>query len=130
MQRFQILVGQISQKMHAMVATLYGFQHLAVFQKIESGGKQPWPLIWTSTAHGHLLQPDGEREQGKRGTAGEAPAGGEGLQGGSVVTEGGRGSVWAAVASPERHHSGSTASAAVQLRVELRLLLCCPAASW
>ena len=31
MQRFQILVGQISQKMHAKMATLYGFQHFAVF---------------------------------------------------------------------------------------------------
>ena len=39
--------------------------------------------------------------------------------------EGGRGSSWAAAAVSERHHSGSTASAAVQLGVELRLLLCC-----
>ena len=63
-----------------------------------------WPLIARSTAHSCRLCPDGtenrERE-GARGAAGEAPAGGEGLRGGSVVTAGGRGSSREAVASPE-----------------------------
>ena len=45
--------------------------------------------------------------------------------GGSVMMKGGWGSSWAAVASPEGHHSSSTAPAAVQLGVELRLLLGC-----
>ena len=35
------------------------------------------------------------------------------------------GSSLAAAAASESHHSGSTAPAAVQLGVELRLLLCC-----
>ena len=52
--------------------------------------------------------------------AGEAPAGGEGLQGGSVVTEGGRGSSWVAVASPETFFRGGTAAAAERLEVEHR----------
>ena len=34
-------------------------------------------------------------------------------------------SLAAAAAASESHHSGSTAPAAVQLGVELRLLLCC-----
>ena len=42
-----------------------------------------------------------------------------------MVAEGGRGSSRAAVAASEGHHSDSTAPAAVQLGVALRLLLCC-----
>ena len=82
-------------------------------------------MICNPTAHGHLPQPDGAEYRERERGPGEALAGGEGLRGGLGVREGGRGNVWAAVASPEMHHSGGTASAAVQLGVELRLLLCC-----
>ena len=69
-------------------------------------------MISRWTGHGHLPQPDGAEYRERERAAGEAPAGGEGLRGGSVVAEGGRGSSWAAVASPETGYGGGMASAA------------------
>ena len=81
---------QIYQNLHAKVANLNCFQHLAVFQNFKNGGSELWPLITRSTAHSRPRPPDGrelgERE-GARGVAGEAPAAGEGLRGGSVASE-------------------------------------------
>ena len=109
MQIFQILVRQISLKMHAKVANLNCFQHSAVFRKTESGGNEPGPLILRSTAHGHLPQPDGAEYREREGAAGAAPAGGERLGGGLGATAGSLGSGRAAVASPESLLRGGTA---------------------
>ena len=73
----QNLVEQIYQNLHAKLANLNCSLDLAVFQKIKTGGKALWPLIWRSTVHSLRLPHDGSRE-GREDAAAETHHGAAG----------------------------------------------------
>ena len=80
---------------HANMASEQKLPGLSRFQTLfETGGNEPRPLILRSTAHGHLLHPDGEREQGRGGRPGNyLPAAIDGGKGGKWLRRP-RGAAW------------------------------------
>ena len=125
MQRFQILVEQISHKMHANVANLNCFPALSRFHRIQN--RRERSVAVDREIHGprpsspaRRGREQGERKRARGGTCRRRGApgrlGGEGGWPGQLLGGGGV----AGDAPPRRH-----GAVAEQLGVELRLLLCC-----